>query len=128
MRIFNLLTVGLCAAALSFTACDNAPKAATDTAPPAPAATTPMADASAVKMDTMAKPMYVAGKYYCAMDKDVVSDKPGKCPKCNMDLVEGSKIEAMKMDHMDAKMDKMDGKMDKMHAKMDKMDSKMEKH
>ena len=26
--------------------------------------------------------------YTCPMDKDVVSDKPGKCPKCGMDLVE----------------------------------------
>ncbi len=26
--------------------------------------------------------------YYCPMDTDVVSDKPGKCPKCGMDLVE----------------------------------------
>jgi len=25
--------------------------------------------------------------YICPMDKDVVSDKPGKCPKCGMDLV-----------------------------------------
>lgn len=25
--------------------------------------------------------------YYCPMDTDVVSDKPGKCSKCGMDLV-----------------------------------------
>ena len=25
--------------------------------------------------------------YVCPMDSDVVSDKPGKCPKCGMDLV-----------------------------------------
>jgi len=25
-------------------------------------------------------------QYYCPMDKDVVSDKPGKCPKCGMRL------------------------------------------
>lgn len=25
--------------------------------------------------------------YICPMDSDVVSDKPGKCPKCGMDLV-----------------------------------------
>ena len=24
--------------------------------------------------------------YQCPMDKDVTSDKPGKCPKCGMDL------------------------------------------
>ena len=27
-------------------------------------------------------------QYTCAMHPDVVSDKPGKCPKCGMDLVE----------------------------------------
>ena len=32
--------------------------------------------------------------YTCPMDShaDVVSDKPGKCPKCGMDLVETSKV------------------------------------
>ncbi len=24
--------------------------------------------------------------YTCTMDTDVISDKPGKCPKCGMDL------------------------------------------
>ncbi len=28
-----------------------------------------------------------AAVYYCPMDTDVVSDKPGKCPKCGMDLI-----------------------------------------
>ena len=26
--------------------------------------------------------------YTCSMDPDVTSDKPGKCPKCGMDLIE----------------------------------------
>jgi len=26
-------------------------------------------------------------KYTCEMDPDVVTDKPGKCPKCGMDLI-----------------------------------------
>ena len=26
-------------------------------------------------------------KYTCTMDADVVKNKPGKCPKCGMDLV-----------------------------------------
>jgi len=25
--------------------------------------------------------------YTCTMHPEVISDKPGKCPKCNMDLV-----------------------------------------
>ncbi len=28
-----------------------------------------------------------ATKYTCSMDPDVMSDKPGKCPKCGMNLV-----------------------------------------
>ena len=28
-----------------------------------------------------------AMKYTCTMHPEVVSDKPGKCPKCGMDLV-----------------------------------------
>ncbi len=29
-------------------------------------------------------------EYYCPMDSDVVSDQPGKCPKCGMNLVKGT--------------------------------------
>ena len=28
-----------------------------------------------------------ATKYTCSMHPDVITDKPGKCPKCGMDLV-----------------------------------------
>ena len=32
--------------------------------------------------------VHTAGTTYtCSMHPEVVSDKPGKCPKCNMDLV-----------------------------------------
>lgn len=33
----------------------------------------------------------VATTYTCPMHPDVVSDKPGKCPKCNMDLTASPK-------------------------------------
>ena len=33
--------------------------------------------------------------YYCGMHPDVVSDEPGKCPTCGMELLE-KKIEAKK--------------------------------
>ncbi|MBI2722409.1 MAG: hypothetical protein HYX39_09560 [Bacteroidetes bacterium] len=29
--------------------------------------------------------------YTCSMDPEVVSDKPGSCPKCNMDLEKKTK-------------------------------------
>ena len=33
--------------------------------------------------------IHTAGMTYtCSMHPEVVSDKPGKCPKCNMDLIE----------------------------------------
>ncbi len=35
------------------------------------------------KTDTAVKKVYS-----CPMDPEVVSNKPGKCPKCGMDLVE----------------------------------------
>lgn len=39
-------------------------------------------------------------KYYCPMHKDVVSDKPGKCPKCGeMDLVEVNKSQHHSQEH-----------------------------
>jgi len=46
------------------------------TAPASPAAATPGSAAS---------PGAVV--YTCSMHPEVVADKPGKCPKCNMDLI-----------------------------------------
>jgi Heavy metal binding domain len=40
-------------------------------------------DSTQKKTKTMPKKVYT-----CTMHPDVISDKPGKCPKCGMDLVE----------------------------------------
>jgi hypothetical protein len=40
----------------------------------------------ASKTDSTAKKVYT-----CPMHPEVISDKPGKCPKCGMDLVEKKK-------------------------------------
>ena len=34
----------------------------------------------------------MAMSYTCPMHSEVTSDKPGKCPKCGMDLVEKNKL------------------------------------
>jgi transcription initiation factor IIE alpha subunit len=36
--------------------------------------------------------------YTCPMHPDVTSDKPGKCPKCGMDLVEKKTDDKSKME------------------------------
>ena len=46
-------------------------------------------------------------KYTCTMHPEVVMSKPGKCPKCGMDLVkmkQGKKDSKMKGDMKDMKM------------------------
>jgi hypothetical protein len=62
----------------------------------------------------------VTKKYTCPMHPEVVTDKPGKCPKCGKTLVEkkGSKKDGMyKMHDMHDKHDMHD-----MHDKHDKHD------
>jgi ssDNA-binding Zn-finger/Zn-ribbon topoisomerase 1 len=44
---------------------------------------------------TTTAPLEISVEYACPMHPDVVSDQPGKCPKCNMDLTL-SKKEQMK--------------------------------
>jgi hypothetical protein len=42
-----------------------------------------------------------AATYTCPMHSDVTSDKPGKCPKCGMELVKkkNDAMKGMKMDN-----------------------------
>jgi hypothetical protein len=37
--------------------------------------------------------------YQCEMHPEVTSDKPGKCPKCGMDLMQVKKTEMKKADN-----------------------------
>ena len=51
--------------------------------------------------------MKTSKKYTCTMHPEVVMDKPGKCPKCGMDLVKmksTKKAGKMKGDMKDMKM------------------------
>jgi Cu(I)/Ag(I) efflux system membrane fusion protein len=52
---------------LVFTSCNNSSKTTTE---------------SKTAVDTTK----TSNAYICPMDSDVVSDKPGVCPKCGMDL------------------------------------------
>ncbi len=55
--------------------------------------------------------------YTCPMHADLISDKPGECPKCGMTLVE-KKMDKMMMKHDSSKMNMKHSKMD--HSKMAK--------
>lgn len=45
-------------------------------------------EAPVVPVDTAQTVQPAAIVYYCPMDPEIVSDKPGKCSKCGMDLIE----------------------------------------
>ena len=47
----------------------------------------PAAYSTAVQEPTAPEVRDAAKKYTCPMHPDVTSDKPGKCPKCGMNLV-----------------------------------------
>lgn len=57
-------------------------------------------------------------KYTCPMHPEVVQDKPGKCPKCGMDLVPVQKDSIDSMDHTNMKDMKMDDMKSMDHTKM----------
>jgi hypothetical protein len=70
-------------AATTFTACRGGSSS-----------TAPVADSTAMKpaMDTMKSTMasdstMASVKYTCPMHPEVISDTPGKCPKCGMTMV-----------------------------------------
>jgi len=48
-------------------------------------------DAAKMQMIDTAKLAKGASFYQCPMDKEVITDKPGSCPKCGMDLVKKEK-------------------------------------
>lgn len=65
--------------------------------------------------------------YTCSMHPEVISDKPGKCPKCGMDLVQkNSSSSEHKMDMMDMMMMcPMHGMVDMNHKHDDKKKNNM---
>jgi len=76
-KIF-LFSLGFAALTLAFTSCgSHDKKAATD------------------KTTDTTKTATAKATYACPMDPEVKSDKPGKCPKCGMDL---EKVETAKKD------------------------------
>ena len=130
MKSIKLTAAAFIAAAMFFNACENASKPAAAAAESAATSANAAADAAKKAAETAHMAMDSAGmkmnsmtaKYYCPMDKDITSDKPGKCSKCGMDLVEvGKDSKGMEKMHDMKKMDEMkDMKM--------KEDKKMEKH
>jgi hypothetical protein len=58
-------------------------------------------DTAKMAMDTTKSSTASTVKYTCKMHPEVISDKPGKCPKCGMDLVEVKTTETktMSMSH-----------------------------
>jgi hypothetical protein len=54
-------------------------------------------------------------KYTCPMHREVIAYKPGKCPTCNMDLVDKKELKKKDKEHKkDSTMKKESDKMKKM--------------
>lgn len=69
-RTFALLTIFVCAF-LTLSSCQQSKDKAETTE----------------SMDSTSQEQIAKVTYTCTMHPEVVSDKPGKCPKCGMDLV-----------------------------------------
>jgi hypothetical protein len=84
----KMMTWGLALASLTLaaTGCsDN--KSSTEAATTAPAASTTPATTISVADTTLTTPAPGATAYVCPMHPEVISGKPGKCPKCYMTLI-----------------------------------------
>ncbi|AWM31588.1 heavy metal-binding domain-containing protein [Hymenobacter nivis] len=75
----KFLPYSLALASLTFTtSCSGNKSTETTTTPPTTAAAT---------SDSTTAPASLATQYTCTMHPEVVTNHPGKCPKCGMDLV-----------------------------------------
>jgi hypothetical protein len=81
----SFLTLGLALASLTFAAagCSDKKSTTETTTTTTPATGSTMAADSA----TTKKPDAMATTYTCSIHPEVLSDKPGKCPKCGMELI-----------------------------------------
>lgn len=76
----KFLTCTLALASLTFATSCSDNKSTTETT-----TTTPTTTATAA--DSTAAPAGMATQYTCPMHPEVVTSKPGQCPKCGMDLI-----------------------------------------
>lgn len=85
----KMMTWGLALASLTFTAtsCSDNKPAAETTSPIGTGAAADSSATSATPNDTTTTAPAGAMAYACPMHPEVVSNQPGKCPKCHMDLV-----------------------------------------